>query len=217
MIKPLLKATIAALLPTVVIACGGGHVTYSSDHYHPNENNTGPYYATGTDELAGLYDVSIDTEEGFDEYYLHLDEFGNGTIYDYAGDSYDDYGNCYWIIPDSLQVYHLFDTYFDTGTDTPIFEAEMVNSGFKAIFDEHPDDLTIENYYYAEGINIHDMEIAECSTYFSKQAKESTKGSTKESTKGSTKGSTKESTEDNTDSKKPIKERKVFGKKIKTN
>lgn len=172
MLKQLTKLGIIALLPLTFAACGGASHSHSSEYHYYDENedhHTGPYYAKDTADLAGLYDISVDTEEGFDEYYLYLDIHGNGTIYDYAGDSYDNYANCYWIIPNSLEVFHLFDTFFDTGTNTPIFEAELVTSGFKAIIEE-TNGTAIEHYDFAEGINIHDMEISECSVYFLKQS-----------------------------------------------
>ncbi|WNO08408.1 hypothetical protein [Teredinibacter sp. KSP-S5-2] len=114
-----------------------------------------------TTDIAGLYDISVDTQMGYDEYYLYLDEFGNGTVYDYAGDSYDNYGNCYWITRDVIQVYHLYDDVFDTGVDTPSFEVELKYNGFNAVFDQ-ADGVSIEKYFFAENVTVHDMEISEC-------------------------------------------------------
>lgn len=69
-------------------ACGGG----SGGDDTPKT----PQY--GTAEIAGLWDMSEEVSTGVrDELYLHIASDGKGTIYDYAGDTYDEWGNCYWI------------------------------------------------------------------------------------------------------------------------
>lgn len=48
--------------------------------------------------IVGVWDASEDLgNEGFDEFYTVIGSDGSLTDYDYAGDSYDNAGNCYWI------------------------------------------------------------------------------------------------------------------------
>lgn len=70
-------------------ACGGGSGGGDSTPKTPQY---------GTSEIAGLWDMSENISTGVrDELYLHIASDGKGTFYDYAGDTYDEWGNCYWI------------------------------------------------------------------------------------------------------------------------
>lgn len=72
-------------------ACGGGGGSGGS-----GGSTTTTQYGTAT--IAGLWDMSEDVSSGVrDEIYLSIAADGKGTLYDYAGDTYDEWGNCYWI------------------------------------------------------------------------------------------------------------------------
>ncbi len=54
-------------------------------------------------ELAGTWDLSTDYgQAGYDQLYLVLNANGSYTVYDYAGDSFDENGDCYWQESSSL-------------------------------------------------------------------------------------------------------------------
>ena len=68
-------------------ACGGG-----------SSNNSPAETKATVASLAGIWDVGGDGgTEGKDESYMVIDSNGSVSIYDYAGDSFDNEGNCYWI------------------------------------------------------------------------------------------------------------------------
>ncbi|UTW48044.1 hypothetical protein [Bacterioplanoides sp. SCSIO 12839] len=49
-------------------------------------------------DLEGVYDLTTrHSDNEVDEFYMHIDKSGYISYYDYAGDSYDNEGNCYWI------------------------------------------------------------------------------------------------------------------------
>lgn len=53
----------------------------------------------------GVWDAATDEGvDGVDEYYIAIDSEGFVSTYDYAGDSYDDWGDCYWIGIDVAQL-----------------------------------------------------------------------------------------------------------------
>ncbi len=75
----------------LLVACGGGGGG-DGDNGAPTNN------PQGTAAIAGLWDMSEDVSAGVrDEIYLSIASDGKGTLYDYAGDTYDEWGNCYWI------------------------------------------------------------------------------------------------------------------------
>ncbi len=83
------KLVIMSLL-SLLMACGGG----SGDM--PNGEITGG--DDSLDKLVGVWDATTDEgTEGIDEAYLVIDEEGFLIYYDYAGDSFQNEGNCYWI------------------------------------------------------------------------------------------------------------------------
>lgn len=75
----------------LLVACGGS----GGDG---NNDDSPTITAQGTTAIAGLWDMSEDISTGVrDEVYLSIASDGKGTLYDYAGDTYDEWGNCYWI------------------------------------------------------------------------------------------------------------------------
>lgn len=66
-----------------------------------NSSNT---ESTGSIDIAGIYEW--DSSEDGDEGYTHLASNGETSIYDYAGDSFDNYANCYWISKNESQLTH---------------------------------------------------------------------------------------------------------------
>ncbi|TCS43661.1 hypothetical protein [Reinekea marinisedimentorum] len=63
---------------------------------------------TSLKDLAGVYDDSDSYEDGtVDEYFILVRENGSVASFDYAGDSYDDYDDCYWIFDDEDTLTHV--------------------------------------------------------------------------------------------------------------
>lgn len=82
-------------------ACGGS----SSD---------GDRTTASIDKLVGVWDATeVDPEEGEDVTYLVIDSEGLVSIYDYAGDEYDDAGNCYWVVRDVAGLEATGDNHYD--------------------------------------------------------------------------------------------------------
>ena len=56
-------------------------------------------------DIVGVWDDSYDDPDyGFDEFYIVIDSNGNLSSYDYAGDAYDNWGNCYWINKNASKI-----------------------------------------------------------------------------------------------------------------
>lgn len=69
-------------------ACGGGSDSGGNNDLTSNSSA----------KLDGVWKSTYNEgAEGIDEMYFVFTSGGLLTIYDYAGDSYDDYANCYWI------------------------------------------------------------------------------------------------------------------------
>lgn len=84
-------------LSSVLTGCGGG-----------GGDGGGIQGSTGIpSELAGVWDVSETFDGLYDEFYVVIRRNGTGTDYDYAGDSYDNHANCYWI--DQFEIESLGD------------------------------------------------------------------------------------------------------------
>lgn len=90
-----MKIAVTILLSLGLAACGGG-----------GDSNGGSDKTSALVKLEGVWKASEPMgKEGLppnetvfiDEYYLAFNSSGLMTVYDYAGDSYDNYGNCYWI------------------------------------------------------------------------------------------------------------------------
>lgn len=76
-------------------ACGGS----SSNDGSNNSANAIP------SNIVGVWDSSTDEgAQGVDEAYVAINADGNVFSYDYAGDTFDNWGNCYWIAENSIQL-----------------------------------------------------------------------------------------------------------------
>lgn len=80
------KIILCAVVSLMLAACGSGSSSSSNEDIGNIESLS---------ELAGLY-AWDDSEDG-DEGYVHIASNGRLINYDYAGDSYDNYANCYWV------------------------------------------------------------------------------------------------------------------------
>jgi hypothetical protein len=57
------------------------------------------------ESLAGVWDNSEDLGvDGLDESYIAIDKDGYLSVYDFAGDTFDNWGNCYWIEEKFAQI-----------------------------------------------------------------------------------------------------------------
>lgn len=78
-------------------ACGGSG---GSDSTGDPKTITNPFSS-----LVGVWNSSVDEgSDGFDEAYIVISEDGKVSSYDYAGDTFDDWGNCYWIAKNIIQL-----------------------------------------------------------------------------------------------------------------
>lgn len=83
-----MKKLALTLSVLALAACGGGGGGGGGNNLTGNSS----------EKLEGIWKSSINEEaEGIDEIYFVFTSGGLLTIYDYAGDSYDNYANCYWI------------------------------------------------------------------------------------------------------------------------
>lgn len=84
----------------VLTACGGGGGGDSDD-----DNSIG---GMRVESLEGVWDDTDDHgADGEDEKYIVIDKSGYVSYYDYAGDTFDEWGNCYWISEKSAQLTHI--------------------------------------------------------------------------------------------------------------
>jgi hypothetical protein len=82
-----MKKTLLSLSIFALAACGGG-----------NGDKSNLLSNGGMSNIIGVWDGTENLgDEGIDEGYVVIDKNGLVTFYDYAGDSYDQEGNCYWI------------------------------------------------------------------------------------------------------------------------
>lgn len=99
----------ASVLSVLALAgCGGGSGKSGS------ENNTSQSsMASASSQSAngipsnfvGVWDASTDEGvDGFDQFFVAIDANGKISSYDFAGDTFDDWGNCYWIEKDAFQL-----------------------------------------------------------------------------------------------------------------
>jgi hypothetical protein len=103
--------------------------------------------ATALSLIAGVYDDSVDhQEEGIDELYLEIDSRGYLSSYDYLGDSFDNYLNCYYIEQNWGQLIHLSENTFRY-----ISYYEAVETSYNVIVTvAEGGDLTITNEEYPD-------------------------------------------------------------------
>ena len=135
----------------VLTACGGGGGSSKSDS--SNSENTP---ANGIpSSFVGVWDASADEgADGFDTFYVAIDASGNISSYDFAGDTFDDWGNCYWIEKNVFKLTSLGGSkYSSTETFSGASkEVEIkVSGGVLSITGKDVDDLdddgnTTENY-----------------------------------------------------------------------
>lgn len=80
------KLLIMSLLATLT-ACGGGSGDGGGDFSSGG----------GASKLVGMWSGAFDKGDNrVDEVYMQIDDSGFVSYYDYAGDTYNNWGNCYW-------------------------------------------------------------------------------------------------------------------------
>jgi hypothetical protein len=111
--KKLILCSVLALT-----ACGGG-------------GGSSEKALSKVESLAGVWDDSEDFGRlGIDESYFTLDKDGYISTYDFAGDTFDEWGNCYWIEEKLGQITHLSgDKYsFKDSETAKVTEIELIYS-----------------------------------------------------------------------------------------
>lgn len=87
----------------VLTACGGGS----------SKDDTGK-----VENLAGIWDASEYWDDGdMDEIYIHIDSDGYLSSYDFAGDTLDNWGNCYWIDEKYAKINHIDGNKYQISSD----------------------------------------------------------------------------------------------------
>lgn len=81
---------------TFTVSCGGGDLDNKTE-----STVTGP---AGVASISGLY--AWNNTNG-DEGYTNFSADGSVSDYDYAGDSFDNQGNCYWVDENSETLTHI--------------------------------------------------------------------------------------------------------------
>lgn len=143
--------SVRVFLPIIVVAalsaCGGSDKP-AGRHTEPANNlgtgttttSTSTPDATGLKLITGIYDSSRDSDEA----YLHIDESGLVTAFDYMGDASGSGENCYEIATDSSQI-------------------NAVLSGGSVTFSESDQKYTLTNgattleFSYTSGVGISDF------------------------------------------------------------
>jgi len=98
-----MKKTLLSLSIFALTACGGGTAEDKVNLFSSGD---------GIGNIAGVWDATENLgNDGIDERYFVIDTSGLVIDYDYAGDSYDQEGNCYWI--DSAEVRSLGDNNYE--------------------------------------------------------------------------------------------------------
>lgn len=122
-----MKKKLLGFVMLTLAACGGGS----------GDDNGGSTFGGGDRSIDGLWDATENMgQEGIDEIYYEFDKGGLLTVYDYAGDSYDQEGNCYWIFSSSMKS--LGKNKYEI---TPLFEE---GESFVFTIARSGDNLTIE-------------------------------------------------------------------------
>lgn len=125
-----MRKTLLSLAMITLVACGGGSGGGDKD------GGSNPF-GGGSGTIIGLWDATENMgQEGIDEVYYEFDKSGLLTVYDYAGDSYDQEGNCYWIFTSSVKS--LGNNKYEI---TPLLE---VDDSFVFIITRAGDKLTID-------------------------------------------------------------------------
>lgn len=94
-------ASVSVLSAFFLTACGGG----SSGSNDSNSVSISSSANGIPANFVGVWDASTDEGvDGFDQFFVAIDASGKISSYDYAGDTFDDWGNCYWIAKDLFQL-----------------------------------------------------------------------------------------------------------------
>ncbi len=89
-----MKKTLLTLSILALAACGGG----GGDKNNLTSTSTSTSTSNSSGGITGVWDGTENLgTEGVDEIYYVIDSNNLLTVYDYAGDSYDQEGNCYWM------------------------------------------------------------------------------------------------------------------------
>jgi hypothetical protein len=84
----IMNKTLLSLSIVALTACGGGN----------GADKANIFGGGGMGNIVGVWDATENLgDDGIDEVYFAFDKSGLLTFYDYAGDSYDQGANCYWI------------------------------------------------------------------------------------------------------------------------
>lgn len=106
----IVRILLSILIAAALSACGGGDSPKSTDNQPGTNNNSStptnsnrssnPPETTGLKLITGIYNTS----RANDEAYLHIDESGLVTAFDYLGDASGNGENCYEISTDPSQT-----------------------------------------------------------------------------------------------------------------
>lgn len=137
--KKVYLTPLALVISMAISGCGGGDdssgatasespTNSSSESISSVDNSSTSSGNTTFNSLAGTYKWPDKDNEG-DEGYIVISSSGLIVNYDYAGDSYDNEGNCYWIGDTSQLSVISGNTMKVTHEDGTIEHAEYVATG----------------------------------------------------------------------------------------
>lgn len=97
-------AGVSALSAFVLTACGGGGGGGGDGSDRGGFGNNSSASVNGIpSNFVGVWDATTDEgADGIDQFFVVIDANGKISLYDFAGDSFDDWGNCYWIEKDAF-------------------------------------------------------------------------------------------------------------------
>lgn len=116
----------------------------------------------GLSSIVGVYDLSKKYSDGtVDEWYLGIDSDGYFSVYDYMGDSYDNYMNCYFIRRNWDKLTHVSGNVF---TSEVVGEVTVTKSSSGLTIT--PENGSAEQLKTGEKVSltVSDFEAAECSS-----------------------------------------------------
>ena len=124
--------------------------------------SSGSTSVSGLSSIVGIYDWS-DTYEGgiVDEWYIGIDAEGNVSDYDYLGDAYDDYMNCYSIDKNWDQLTHISGNRFSSNIVGEVTITKS-SSGLTIV----PEDENYSSLVTGEKVSmtVSDFEAADCNS-----------------------------------------------------
>lgn len=172
-----MKNIVAAIMAGVLlVGCGGvdeavddaidafdnndSEVDKQSDAGNSSDNGTRRETTGNFSELVGVYNWNDTTEDdNSDEGYIVIDQQGIVSEYDYAGDSFDNFANCYWVEEELMTLEPASGNRYKANYEDNEFFGEVhfssVNGGMKMSLSF--DGTTVDFVYPVTSLTVSDL------------------------------------------------------------